>query len=157
MAHRLRVGILGAGEAGTGHAHAFARLPNVEVAALWSRTRQRARKLAAALRTRGWSGTLQTAFGVTLRQAATALTRRTWGIAESSAELMFHLEWRGAYYHFTRPHMALNEPLTVPHLCGGRPLPQRGRPRTPAQTVGLTDHRWTIVELLSYALPITLG
>ena len=50
MAHRLRVGILGAGEAGTGHAHAFARLPNVEVAALWSRTRQRARKLATELR-----------------------------------------------------------------------------------------------------------
>lgn len=50
MAHRLRVGILSAGEAGTGHAHAFARLPNVQVAALWSRTRQRARKLAAELR-----------------------------------------------------------------------------------------------------------
>jgi predicted dehydrogenase len=50
MAAKLRVGILGAGEAGTGHANAFARLPDVEIVALWSRTRQRAQKLAAHLR-----------------------------------------------------------------------------------------------------------
>jgi predicted dehydrogenase len=49
MATKLRVGILGAGEAGSGHAHAFARLSDVEVVALWSRTRQRAQKLAARL------------------------------------------------------------------------------------------------------------
>ncbi len=116
-------------------------------------------QLTAALRTRGWSGTIQTAFGVTVRHAVTALTRRTWGIAQSSAELMFHLEWwRARYaYHFTRPHTSLHEPLTAPRLRGGRRLPQPGRPRTPAQAVGLTDHRWTIVELLSYPLPMTLG
>jgi len=49
MATKLRVGILGAGEAGTGHANAFRRLPDVEVVALWSRTRQHAQKLAAQL------------------------------------------------------------------------------------------------------------
>ena len=47
MAHKLHVGILGAGEAGSGHARAFSRLPGVEVAALWSRAPQRARRLAA--------------------------------------------------------------------------------------------------------------
>jgi len=50
LAAKLRVGILGAGEAGTGQAQAFAHLPAVEVVALWSRTPQRAKKLAAKLR-----------------------------------------------------------------------------------------------------------
>jgi len=54
-------------------------------------------QLKAALRSSGESGTIQTAFverlNLTVRQAVTALTRRTWGIAQSSAEIMFHLEW----------------------------------------------------------------
>jgi IS1 family transposase len=118
-------------------------------------------QLRAAVRASGESGTLQTAFverlNLTVRQAVTALTRRTWGIAQSSAELMFHLEWWRAYYHFVRPHTSLSEPLAEPRLCGGKRLPQRRRPRTPAQALGLTDHRWTIVELLSYPLPRAVG
>ncbi len=49
MATEPRVGILSAEEEGTGHAQAFVRLPTVEVVALWSRTRQRAKRLAAQL------------------------------------------------------------------------------------------------------------
>ena len=120
-------------------------------------------QLKAALRSSGQSGTLQTAFverlNLTVRQAITALTRRTWGVAQSSAELLLHLEWWRAYYHFTRPHASLDEPLAEPRVRGGRRLPQRRRPRTPAQAVGVTDHRWTIVELLrgAYPLPKTVG
>jgi IS1 family transposase len=114
-------------------------------------------QLTAALRSGGKSGTIQTAFverlNLTVRQAVTALTRRTWGVAQSSAELMFHLEWWRAYYHFTRPHTSLREPLAEPRLRSGKRLPQRFRSRTPAQAVGVTDHRWTIIELLSYHLP----
>jgi hypothetical protein len=54
-------------------------------------------QLAAALHTFGWSGKIQNAFverlNLTVRQAVAALTRRTRGIAQSSAELMLHLEW----------------------------------------------------------------
>ncbi len=118
-------------------------------------------RLAAALLHSGGSGTIQTAFverlNLTVRQAVTALTRRTWGVAQSSAELMFHLEWWRAYYHFVRPHTSLSQPLAEPRLCGGKRLPQRRRPRTPAQAVGVTDHRWTIVELLSCPLPRAVG
>lgn len=49
MAETIRVGILGAGAAGTGHATAFSQLPDVEVTALWSRTRARAEGLAGRL------------------------------------------------------------------------------------------------------------
>ena len=49
MAETVRVGILGAGGAGKGHATAFSRLPDVEVTALWSRTRARTEALAGQL------------------------------------------------------------------------------------------------------------
>jgi myo-inositol 2-dehydrogenase/D-chiro-inositol 1-dehydrogenase len=45
----LRVGIIGTGRAGAGHAAAYGRLPGVAVAAVWSRTRGRAEALAAAV------------------------------------------------------------------------------------------------------------
>ena len=118
-------------------------------------------QLAAALRSCGESGTIQTAFverlNLTVRQAVTALTRRTWSFAQSSAELILHLEWWRAYYHFTRPHTTLSEPLAEPRLRGGKRLPQRRRPRTPAQAADITDHRWTIAEILSYPLPMKVG
>jgi hypothetical protein len=114
-------------------------------------------QMTAALRASGERGNIQTAFverlNLTVRQAITALTRRTWSIAQSSAELLLHLEWWRAYYHFARPNTSLHEPLAEPHQRGGKRLPQRYRSRTPAQAVGVTDHRWTIVELLSYPLP----
>ena len=114
-------------------------------------------QLTAALRSSGESGTIQTAFverlNLTVRQAVAALTRRTWGIAPSSAELMLHLEWWRGYYHFVRPHTSLSEPFAEPRPRGGKRLPQRFRSRTPSQAVGVTDHRWAIVELLSYPLP----
>jgi predicted dehydrogenase len=53
MADTLRVGILGAGNAGTGHAAAFSRLPDVQVTALWNRTRARIEALAGRLRLDG--------------------------------------------------------------------------------------------------------
>ncbi len=133
------------------------RLVRVEPRALLGSLNQ----LAADLRSSGESGTIQTAFverlNLTVRQAVTALTRRTWGIAQSPAELVFHLEWWGAYYHFSRPHISLSEPLTEPRLRGGKRFPQRLRSRTPAQAVGVTDHRWTIVELLLYPPPTEVG
>jgi predicted dehydrogenase len=49
MAERIRVGILGAGMAGKAHATAFSRLPDVDVTALWSRTRAHAEKVAGEL------------------------------------------------------------------------------------------------------------
>ena len=49
MDKSLRVGIIGAGWAGSGHAAAYSQLPGVTVAGLWSRTRARAEQLAGQL------------------------------------------------------------------------------------------------------------
>jgi IS1 family transposase/transposase-like protein len=133
------------------------RLVRVERRALLGSLNQ----LTSTLRSHGESGTIQTAFferlNLTVRQAVRALTRRTWGVAQSSTELMLHLDWWRGYYHFTRPHTSLSEPLAEPRLRGGKHLPRRFRARTPAQAVGVTDHRWTIVELLSCPLPRAVG
>lgn len=53
MANSLRVGIIGTGRAGRCQARAFARLPGVSVTALWNRTRAKAERLAADLKTPG--------------------------------------------------------------------------------------------------------
>jgi predicted dehydrogenase len=49
MQQSLRVGISGAGWAGSGHAAAYRHVPGVTLAGLWSRTRARAEELAEAL------------------------------------------------------------------------------------------------------------
>lgn len=79
--------------------------------------------------------------------------RRRWlrlGPAQLSPELEAHFDWWRAYYHFARPHASLRQPLGD-NLA--RRTRQRFRPRTPAQAAGLTDHRWTVQELLAYPAP----
>lgn len=52
-----------------------------------------------------------------------------------------------AIFNFVRPHLSLRQKL---------PQPIKGRKwegRTPAMAAGLTDHIWTLDELLSYRLP----
>lgn len=53
MANSLRVGIIGTGRAGRCQSRAFSRIPGVAVTALWNRTRAKAERLAADLKTPG--------------------------------------------------------------------------------------------------------
>jgi hypothetical protein len=118
-------------------------------------------QLQATLHTFGWSGKIQTAFverlNLTVRQVVAALTRRTWGIAQSFAGLLFHLKWFRPYYHFVRPHTSLSEPLAEPRPCGGKRLPGAPPPADSCPSSRLNGRRWTIVELLSYPLPRAVG
>ncbi len=113
--------------------------------------------LPRRLRGAGLSGKINTAFverlNLTIRQCVSKLTRRTWGPAHFSPELMDHLEWWRGYYHFVRYHESLAEVLEHPHKRKGRQQPRRYRHRTPAMAAGLTDRRWTVKELLNYPLP----
>jgi IS1 family transposase len=115
-----------------------------------------AEQYRARLQAAGLSGRINTAFiepvNLTIRQCVSKLTRRTWGPAKYTPELMAHLEWWRSYYHFVRPHESLAVEL-------GRSIPRRGQQqpkkyqrRTPAMMAGLTDKRWTVRELISYPL-----
>jgi transposase InsO family protein len=67
--------------------------------------------LLSDLRRLGLSGKLNTAFvervNLTLRQSVAALIRRTWSTMQDAPQLLLHLEWWRAYYHFVRPHESL--------------------------------------------------
>jgi IS1 family transposase/transposase-like protein len=105
----------------------------------------------------GVSRTLNTAFveriNLTLRRGIAALQRRSWSTTQTQRHLELHFEWWRAYYHFVRPHGSLRERLDEPQARCGKQRPQAYRQRTPAMAVGVTGHRWTVVEVLSFPLP----
>ena len=114
--------------------------------------------LKASLQGMGFSGRLNTAFiervNLTVRHGVAALARRTWATSQQSPQLLAHLEWWRAYYHFVRPHEALRVRLVQPRERGGKRLAQRYRQRTPAMAAGRTNRRWTTREVLSRPLPL---
>jgi len=57
------------------------------------------------------------------------------------------------YYNFCLPHSSLRQPLPVPEATNGRGSAKVWRPCTPAMAAGLTDHVWTLKEVLLYRVP----
>lgn len=72
----------------------------------------------------------------TFRQPLTWLTRRTRTLAYRPDTLVHGMYLLGSVYNFCRHHQMLA-------------LPDRS-PRTPAMAAGLTDHRWSLLELLTF-------
>ena len=54
----------------------------------------------------------------------------------------------GTVYNFCTYHRSLRVAI---HLPGGR---RHWVPRTPAIAAGITDHLWTVEELLSFQVPL---
>ncbi len=113
--------------------------------------------LTAALQGLGLTGWLNTAFierlNLTVRHGVAALARRTWATSQQASQLLAHLQWWRAYYHFVRPHASLRVVLMQPRERGGNRLAQRYRQRTPAMAAGRTNRRWTAGEVLRSPLP----
>jgi transposase InsO family protein len=125
----------------------------VERRMLWGDEKNYRERLKIA----GLSGKINTAFvervNLTIRQCISKLTRRTWGPAHFTPELLEHLDWWRCYYHFVRYHESLDVALVTPSQRKGKQQPIRYRRRTPAMAAGLTNKHWTVKELLSYPLP----
>jgi transposase InsO family protein len=113
--------------------------------------------LKVALQGLGLSGRLNTAcierVNLTVRHGVATLARRTWATSQQAPQLLAHLEWWRAYYHFVRPHESLRVSLVQPRERGSKLVTQRYRKRTPAMATGRTNRRWTAREVLSYPLP----
>jgi IS1 family transposase/transposase-like protein len=113
--------------------------------------------LKVTLQGLGLSGRLNTAFiervNLTVRHGVAALARRTWATAQQAPQLLAHLEWWRAYYHFVRPHASLRVALVQPRERGGKLVAQRYQQRTPAMAAGRTNRRWTAREVLCHPLP----
>jgi hypothetical protein len=91
---------------------------------------------------------------VTVRQHSRRMGRKVNAFSKDPGYLEHQLTLAFAYYHFVVPHRGLRQRLP-------RPLPTKGRqgsrkkwkPVTPAMAAGLTDHVWTMDELLSFRVP----
>ena len=80
----------------------------------------------------------------TFRAALAPLTRRGRRLAHGTALLTSGMWLVGTAYNVCWPHASLRL-----RACGGR----KWQERTPAMAAGLTDHVWTMEEMLRYRVP----
>jgi hypothetical protein len=87
-------------------------------------------------------GVINTAYierlNATFREHLASLTRRGRALARRTLTLQHGMYLIGTVYNFCTPHASL------PHASGGT---------TPAMAAGITDHGWTVQELLSFHVP----
>jgi hypothetical protein len=85
---------------------------------------------------------------LTSRQSNGRLVRKTLSHSKKKSCLQRQIELEDAVFNLVRPHSALRVELAYPDSHG-----RKWQLRTPAMAAGLTDHVWTLDELLSYRLP----
>jgi transposase-like protein len=97
-------------------------------------------------------GGINTAFierlNATFRQRLSALVRRTRTLARRPATLTAGMYVVGCLYNFCAFHHSLRVKLSVGSYG------HHWVPRTPALAAGLTDHVWSVRELLAYRVPL---
>ena len=108
--------------------------------------------IAAALRATGTGTRINTAYierlNATFRGAVCALVRRGRAIARGEGVLTGWMYLVGCAYNFCWEHDSLRIAAPAWERL-------KWRARTPAMAAGLTDHRWTMRELLSYSIPLS--
>ena len=57
------------------------------------------------------------------------------------------------YDNFCLPHASLRQPLSQPLPTNGTGSAKQWRAQTPAMAAGLTDHVWTLREVLLFRVP----
>jgi IS1 family transposase len=92
---------------------------------------------------------------LTLRLLVSRLHRKTLCFSKKREYLKHHLHLALAYYHFARHHASLRVELSEPIPTRGNGSPKKWQQRTPAMAAGLTDHRWSLRELLMCSVPAT--
>jgi IS1 family transposase len=92
---------------------------------------------------------------LTLRQHNRRLTRKTNAYSKELSWLEKQLWLSLAYYHFVLPHESLRARLSEPEITRGIGTMRQWTPVTPAMAAGMTDHVWSMGELLSYRVPAT--
>lgn len=107
------------------------------------------------LAAQGWQ--INTAFiervNLTIRQHVAAVGRRVSTLCKGEDGLRQQLALYHVYYNFCLPHTSLRHPLLQPEPTHGTGSAKRWQPRTPAMAAGLTDHVWTLREVLWYRVP----
>ena len=88
-----------------------------------------------------------------IRQRVAAVGRRVNTLCQGADSLRQQLAVFHAYHNFVLPHASLRQPLVDPIPTNGTGSAKRWQPGTPAMAAGLTDHVWTLQEVLRYRVP----
>ena len=103
----------------------------------------------------GWQ--INTAFveriNLSIRQHVAAVGRRVSTLCKGEDGLRQQLALYHTYYNFCLPHTSLRLSLPQPEVTNGTGTAKRWQPRTPAMAAGLTDHVWTLREVLLFRVP----
>jgi hypothetical protein len=103
----------------------------------------------------GWQ--INTAFveriNLTIRQHVAAVGRRVSTLCKGEDGLRQQLALYHCYDNFCLPHASLRQPLLQPEPTNGTGSATQWRPCTPAMAAGLTDHVWTLREVLLFRVP----
>jgi transposase-like protein/IS1 family transposase len=95
-------------------------------------------------------GMINTAYierlNATFRQRLAPLARRSRALARTSQTLTWGMFLVGCVYNFCTDHKSLRVPIYLPHHR------VHWVSRTPALAAGLTDHRWSVLELLAFKI-----
>src|SRR6266446_8932279 len=103
----------------------------------------------------GWQ--INTAFverlNLALRQHVAAIGRRVATLCKGEDGLRHQLSLFQTYHNFCLPHASLRQPLPQPLPTNGTGSAKQWRPCTPAMAAGLTDHVWSVREVLLFRVP----
>ncbi len=98
-------------------------------------------------------GVINTAYierlNATFRARLANLVRRSRGLARQPQTLQYGLYLIGTVYNFCANHQSLRVPMDM-----GRAERRHWVSRTPAIAASITDHCWSVHELLAYRVPL---
>jgi IS1 family transposase len=103
----------------------------------------------------GW--TINTSFverlNLDIRQRVAAVGRRVHTLCQGEDGLRQQLAVYHVYYNFVLPHASVRQPLADPIPTNGTGSARVWRPYTPAMAAGLTNHVWSLREVLRFRVP----
>jgi hypothetical protein len=87
------------------------------------------------------------------RQTSSRLLRDALSFSKEMEALRHHTALDDLVHNFSRHHDTLRVGLRkLQPTRGKKGTPKRWAQRTPAMAAGITDHRWTIEELMAYPI-----
>jgi IS1 family transposase len=103
----------------------------------------------------GWR--INTAFverlNLDIRQRVAAVGRRVNTLCKGADGWLDQLALFQTYHNFVLPHASLRQPSLIPKVTNGSGSAKVWRPCTPAMAAGLTDHVWSLKEVLLLRVP----
>jgi hypothetical protein len=88
-----------------------------------------------------------------IRRRVAAVGRRVNTLCKGADGLLDQLALFQTHHNFVLPHASLRQPLLIPDVTNGSGSAKVWRPCTPAMAAGLTEHVWSLKEVLLFRVP----